>query len=633
MKNNIKTILGGVLVLFSMGITSCDDYLEKTPDAVISGEEAFKNFTNFQGFTEELYYCIPETHKYFWQTSFNWGEDEIMANGYPEFPVVTFDNGDFWSWQKENYPREGVTWLDGNTSTMNDLRDKKLWPLAWYGIHKANLGLANLNKLLDATDEERQLIEGQLRFFRGWFYFSLMSYFGGLPYIDRELPVDQPFKEPRLSYRETALKAAEDFKAAVNLLPVDWDDTQAGQATATKNHNRINKIMALGYLGKNYLYAGSPLMNYESTGNKAYDPELCKLAAEAFAELLALCESGEANYSLMPFSNYSDIFYSWDKGVVIPGGTEAIFQSPPYDLGSTLWGMNRQYSPKPIIEEGAGHTFAPTANYVTYYGMANGLPIPDATKADAESGYDPNDPWTGRDPRFYHDIIHDGEKVVIGTMGATQAEKDQNEKYRYAGLYTGGEYRDENSGSRTGYLNKKFIPAGTNRWDGYHFRSHFLHLSFMRLADVYLMYAEATLQGYGSATSKAQYSNFGFSKTAADAVNAVRDRAGVGHVANKFLGGKEAFMGEIIRERAVELAFETHRFNDLRRWLLLDKYPYNIKTAHEFDRVGTVGTATKVKNLRVKTLLERKYSEKHYWLPLKVKDVSMYPEFKQNPGW
>ena len=90
-------------------------------------------------------------------------------------------------------------------------------------------------------------------------------------------------------------------------------------------------------------------------------------------------------------------------------------------------------------------------------------------------------------------------------------------------------------------------------------------------------------------------------------------------------------MGELRRERAVELAFEGHRFNDLRRWLLLDKYPYNIKTSQEFLRVGDIDPEKD--GWKEKQILKRDFSEKHYWLPLKKKDCQIYPEFKQNPGW
>jgi hypothetical protein len=181
----------------------------------------------------------------------------------------------------------------------------------------------------------------------------------------------------------------------------------------------------------------------------------------------------------------------------------------------------------------------------------------------------------------------------------------------------------------------KFIPRSANKYDnGYSYdKSLNIHLPYMRLADVYLMYAEAAAQAYSAPTGKAD----GYSKTAVDAINVLRDRAGVGHVADKFLGTLDEFMGELRRERAVELSFEGHRFNDLRRWMLLIQSPYTLKKSVEFDRSGTLNTSdptlNKVMNLREVVILERKYTEKHYWLPLKNSDANMYLEFRQNPGW
>jgi hypothetical protein len=99
-------------------------------------------------------------------------------------------------------------------------------------------------------------------------------------------------------------------------------------------------------------------------------------------------------------------------------------------------------------------------------------------------------------------------------------------------------------------------------------------------------------------------------------------------------------MDEVRRERAVELSFEGFRFNDLQRWLLLTEYPYNVKTSNEFTRSENLDffknsdpKDAKVSNFREATILTRQFGVKHYWFPLKISDVSMYPEFKQNPGW
>lgn len=616
-KTRIKYYLfcGILSVLF--GITSCTDYLNRDPESVISDETAFRNFNNFQGFTEEMYALIPDVAKHNWVSSFNWGEDEIITIGSGENLMgFHIDRGNY-----RAYINKGDCFLDRAWSSTGDRFAKSLWGGSWAGIRKANMGLEALEKgmMVDGSQAEKDIIAGQLYFFRAWFHFQLIQYWGGLPYIDYVLPSDEKLTLPRMTYKECAEKIAADFRKAADLLPINWDDTEIGRRTSGQNALRVNKIWALGFLGKNLLWAGSPLMANGVNGPRTYDADLCKRAADTFGELLNLVESGQTQYSLVSFENYSSLFYTNHQSWLMPGGTEAIMRSPTYGPDS-YWRQANSYQVQ-AMANGDNIVLCPTANYVNYYGMANGLPL-----NDPESGFDPTHPWKNRDPRFYNDILYDGRKV-------TQSANE----YQYANLYTGGNYsNDDRNKSRTGYLNYKFIPIGANTYDndyGYSTALH-IHLSWLRLADVYLMYAESAAQGYGAATGKSGK----FSKTAADAINTVRDRAGIGHLNTKYTSSLEGFMGELRRERAVELSFEAHRFNDLRRWLLLTEYPYNTKTRQRFDRATQLDPAVDpkengVKNFKEEVLVTRNLSSKHYWLPLKTDDVSLYPEFGQNPGW
>lgn len=95
--------------------TSCTDYLDKSPESDVSPEAAFKNFKNFQGFTEELYLCIPDFSKSYWTTCWNWGEDDIQAVGIDYLMGYKVDQGDFWGWQKE-FDGWGACFMDQGSS-------------------------------------------------------------------------------------------------------------------------------------------------------------------------------------------------------------------------------------------------------------------------------------------------------------------------------------------------------------------------------------------------------------------------------------------------------------------------------------------------------------------------------------
>lgn len=654
MKNKIKTLLlsGCVSLALGTSLSSCQDYLDKEPDSTVSADDAFANFRNFQGFVEEIYNCIPDKEKCNYCPSWNWGDDEIFNPEADNRMTHQVDLGNFRAWESTG------NWLkrDGS-STSTDKFAHGIWNHAWYCIRKCNLGLQNIDKFVTGSAEEKKLIEGQLYFFRAWWHEEMMEYFGGMPYVDTFLGDNAEQRLPRLSYQECADRAAADFRKAADLLPINWDKTSAGAATQGKNDLRINKIMALGYLGKTYLWAASPLMKNgaqigASKNGKTYDydQEYAKKAAEAFGELLSLVEAGQTQYALAEFkysdiynheksadanSCFSDIFYTKKQNWKMPGTVEAIFRGPSPDFNGSNWNTSKVFGPK--VQKVVAHDnviHQPTANLVEAYGMANGEPIYLVENGqyvlNPKSGFDPEHPFKNRDPRFYHDIVFDGFKYLNGTPG-------QYADLQYCQLYTGGNMRPIANASRTGYFIQKLVPHTCNEVDKDYDYGSALHcyLPYMRLADIYLMYAEACA-AFGGASGKS--SNFG--KTAEDAINTLRDRCGAGHVAPEFVADNHKFMDEVRREREVELSFEGFRFCDLQRWLLLTEAPYNQKFSQEFDRVESADFYTKndpkdarVANYRRKLILTRNFGTKHYWFPLPIKETQISSEFKQNPGW
>lgn len=600
------------VLLIVLGLGSCKKYLDRPLDANISEKDVFTNFRSFQGFTEELYHALPDMTKSTWNNEWNMGDDILSTTNANYRINAEFDNGNYRAWQTGGGGWDN-SWLDDENTvsyprhTGTDPQRKGLWPMSWYGIRKANVGLANLDKLMNATEEEKNVLKGQLLFFRGFFHFQLMSFWGGLPYIDTVLSSSAKLELPRLSYRETALRAAKDLEDAAALLPVNWDNSPVGQLTQGLNKQRVTSSTALAYKGRNLLYAASPMQNQMDKGVNGYDAELCKQAADAFARVIKMSESGQSQYKLLPWDKWSENVFTISPDGRHPGFPEVIFGPPTYESWRSRWSLVNMFIPPPLGGE-AGIS-SPAANYVNYFGMANGLPL-----EAAGSGYNVEDPWANRDPRFYKSITYDGVRMIRGTGNAA---------YRFAELFNGGNLRLENTASRSGYLVRKFVTDGCNNVDN-EWNSINIVVPYLRLADVYLMYAESVLHGYGTPQSSVPGT-----LTAVAAVNKVRERAAVPAVDERYLGSKEAFMSELMRERAVELAFEGLRWHDLRRWNVADQMKYREKTVIDFDR----GPNGKPINLRERVVVTRVFEKKHNWLPLPNNQVNLYPTFGQNEGW
>lgn len=674
--NNIKSLLCGSLLLIagSASFTSCTDWLDKDPEAIIPEDEAFKNYHNFQGYIEEIYGMVPNIIGANYCSGWNMGDDAVHnTDGYAHIDHQV-DLGNYRDiWDRET-PKQ--CWLNGARTS--------LWKNSWYCIRKCNMGIEKINaNAFVGPTETRDILLGQLYFFRAWWHFELISFFGGLPYVDKTFDAAEIPELPRLSFQECANRCAEDFEKAYNLLPLKWDETLTGMETSGNNDLRVNKFMALCYLGKCYLWAGSPLMKeFEKTKNGGvaqllgassngktydYDIEYCKKAAEAFGKALDMVVKGQVDYKLAEYNyagelgiynhtiegsaddldDYSTIFFIHGK-FDMPGTTEAIFRGVPDGAyGVAIWNHAKIFGPKVAgLVEHDNIIHHPTANLVDQYGMANGQPLYFVENGqlvlNPKAGWDPEHPYKNRDPRLYHDIVFDGFHYVLQPEVLIKEQKP----HEYCSLYTGGAMRDLKNGSSTGYFIQKLVPHQCNIGDKWYDHSLQAYIPYMRLADVYLMYAEARaaiatkVQDFSERPEYCRY------LSAVEAINKLRDRVSTGeypmeHLVPECLDTREHFLDEIRRERAVELAFEGFRWNDLQRWLLLTEPPYTVKYSHEFERLeadkfftsGKDPKDAKIGNFHSVPLITRRLESKHYWFPLPDEDTFLYSGFDQNPGW
>ena len=587
--HNIKSLLCGSLLLFTAGVsfTSCTDWLDREPESIVAEDEAFKNYRNFQGYIEEIYSLIPDKQKVNYCTAWNFGDDAVHnPEGYAHMDHQV-DLGNYRNWWTNSQ-----CWLNGDRSS--------LWRNSWYCIRKCNLGLANISSLV-GTDEERNFLLGQLYFFRAWWHFELMCYFGGLPYIDEAFEATSIPELPRLSFQECADRCAQDFLQAYDLLPNNWDETIAGMQTSGQNDLRVNKFMALCYLGKCYLWAGSPLMKEFEKFNKGGNPELlgassngktydydvnyCRKAAETLGKALTMVHNGNVQYHLAEYkysniydhekdenfeTNYSEIFYTVKQSWKMPGSTEAIFRGSFPGVNSSPWNCAKLFGPKVAkLVEHDNIIHHPTANLIDQYGMANGQPIYLVRNGEyvlnPASGWDPEHPYKDRDPRFYHDIVFDGFHYVLATEGLDAQQK----KLEYCSLYTGGAMRAVDNASSTGYFIQKLIPHQCNVGDKWYEWDYAIqsYIPYLRLADVYLMYAEAKAAIASTVSDLNERPSYCPYMSAIEAIDALHDRVNstdypLEHVPANLRDTREHFIDEIRRERAVELSFEGFRWID-----------------------------------------------------------------------
>jgi hypothetical protein len=524
-------------------------------------------------------------------------------------------------------------------------------------IRTCNLTLANIDRVKDApSQEELDDIRAQAYFIRGYAYFALCRFWGGMPYIYKPLATDQSWDLPRLSAKDTYIAIAADCDTAftyfqkANRVRRDARDggSTSADITADKYQAYPSGIAAKALKSRSLLYAASPLYNSQ---NESKLWENAAIAAKDAIEV-ALAQ----NFSLLAMKD-------WYRNCYENQYTNEQLWAWNYGSKGYSDGANDSYMCAAFKNNNGTSSACPTQNLVDRYENTSGDILQteaDREKALVDGRYHPQDPYyttnskVKLDPRFYQTIFHNGQSITWASyLKSPNTILNQMNLWRYLtsdGKYIYGDHNlpDTEGGlrgyTRTGYYLKRLTGDQSVRnqksW-------HYTEPTF-RLAELYLNYAEAVNEFSGPNGSVA-----GYSLKAKDAINIIRTRAQMPNVKDEFLASKETFRSRIKNERVVELMFESdHYYFDTNRWKDSETLRNQVLYGMSVDVVDGApnanyphgGTSFPYTKKAFHYVYSRepldvsrqiKFTPKMYYWPFNIDDYFMFKNFDMtlNPSW
>lgn len=442
------------------------------------------------------------------------------------------------------------------------------WKSAYSNIRTINVFFDRIDDASVETDLKNRM-KGEMKFIRAWIYANLIWRYGDVPLITDLFELNQDYKVKRDSYSDCVDFITKELDEAMTWLPAKSSSETLGRATGDACKALKARVL---------LYAAS------EQNNPSHSKEKWEAAAEATKAVL------DAGYSLG--NDYQSVFLE-DNDEIIFARYFTQANSTDFMLFNGRNGSNGWTGENP------------TQNLVNAYEMTNGelpylneeLPL----KINPASGYDESNPYAGRDPRLDASILHDG------SMWAGR----ETETW-HGGLDSPESSIGSWNTSKTAYAFKKFMvesipPSGSsvkpeNPW------------IFFRLAEFYLNYAEIMYE-------------LGNEEQAREYVNKVRARQSVNMPPVTASG--EKLRDKIRNERRVELAFEGHRFFDVRRWCIADETENRDLLAMNIQK-----QADGTKTYEVTMLLKRSFLEQHKLVPIPRTEIDKSEgALVQNPGY
>lgn len=573
MKKSIKYIGFGLMSLFALSACS-DQFLEDKTNFEKVGEAIYSNFEGANARLNDIYQlCLPSVNKSIaWDNPATGDNDDAgkSTEEYSGFSIfvdpqkeMTVDGAggnrvpDFFD--NENKVRENVY---GRIRNINDFIR---------GVQNGSL-----------SDADKNILLGQAYFFRGWCYFNLFKWYGGVPIVTEVLDPKPESFTPRSSTKATYEFIISDLNTAADMLKAKtanggWDGG---------NWGRVSTATALALKGRVMLWWASPIFN------RTNDPSRWTAAYTAMKEDLETIKAcGHHLFTTSNNANGSDFALQFLQSGRNP---EAIFVTLyNNEVGSgtnTQKNSNWERYIRPANTTGTPGKEA-SAMLVDMFPMKDGrIPASAGTYTKLAQAnpsaysYDKNYPFVDRDPRFYRTFAFPG---VRWTFDGNPSEYNSNypssgneyELWNYfwttskdeEQLIDASSYAADYLGTsgRGIYVRKRSDDKDVNTSALYNFVATAPTSGFQYSSAPYLelRYAEVLLN-LAEAACGAGHINGNVEGEAEYYLQQVRDRVGVPAYAN--LSDQATCMSAILYERQIEFAYEGKRFDDLRRWLLFD---------------------------------------------------------------
>lgn len=437
--------------------------------------------------------------------------------------------------------------------------------------HKWDTNYPDMIKKIDMTLNENVVL-------RGLYYFELVKRYGDVPLLLRPMELEEINDVKEVKAFDILNFVANQCDSVADELPLSHKDF-------FNETGRVTKGTALAIRARALLYAASPLFCPEEKQQEAW-----KAAAMAAHDVIAM-----DYYSLPPMS--SDPLYNPNLGNAVLDSPQLIFEK----RNTSSYSFEQRNLPIGFANAtNSGNT--PTQNLVDEFEMKDGRPFSWDNPEDVENIYFDKEGNPTRDPRLYNTVLCNGM-----TFMKTLIES-----------YEGGRFGAPIKGATlTGYYLKKMMNE-TVVLDPSHESGKEHHFPLYRYAEVLLNYAEAMNEWKGP-----DYTDNVCTMSARQAVDLVRQAAGMPSL--KGAASQEQFREAVRHERRVELAFEDHRFWDIRRWKIGDVVEkiYGVE-------IRKNGDSFKYTRKRVQT---RIWEDKMYLYPIPQKELFVNRNLTQNPGW